>query len=100
MEPTASANVLVVIGSAREESNLRQLAHIAGAAAAAAGAEVRTLDLHDTRLPVMVWGDPDQAALAEVRAVRDSAAWADAFILGTPEYHGSMSGALKNWFDF
>ena len=32
--------------------------------------------------------------------MRETAARADGFILLTPEYHGSMSGALKNWFDF
>ena len=33
-------------------------------------------------------------------AVREAAARADGFIIITPEYHGNMSGALKNWFDF
>jgi len=35
-----------------------------------------------------------------VKHVRESAAWAQGFVLASPEYHGSMSGALKNWFDF
>src|SRR5204862_6524722 len=26
--------------------------------------------------------------------------WADAFVLGSPDYHGSMSGAIKNFLDF
>jgi NAD(P)H-dependent FMN reductase len=26
--------------------------------------------------------------------------WADAFILASPDYHGSMSGALKNFLDY
>ena len=61
MQPEAPAKVLVVIGSAREESNLRRLAEIASQAARDAGAEVETIDLHELSLPVMVWGDPGQA---------------------------------------
>jgi FMN reductase len=26
--------------------------------------------------------------------------WADAFVLATPDYHGSMSGSLKNFLDY
>jgi len=26
--------------------------------------------------------------------------WADAFVLASPDYHGSMSGAMKNFLDF
>lgn len=97
---SAAPKVLVVNGSSRVDSHLTRVTAIASAAARAAGAEVRELSLERTRLPVMVWGAAEQAELPEVVEVRELARWADGFVIGTPEYHGSMSGALKNWFDF
>ena len=35
-----------------------------------------------------------------VREVGDAVTWADAFLLATPDYHGSMSGAMKNFLDY
>lgn len=92
--------ILVVSGSARHDSHVHELVRIAAEAAESAAAEVQVLRLHDLALPVMAHGDADQDALRSVQAVRTAATWADGFILVTPEYHGSMSGCLKNWFDF
>jgi NAD(P)H-dependent FMN reductase len=93
-------HILGVCGSVSSDSRTRKLMDTVLESARAAGAETKTIDLRDTVLPVM---DPDSAEQREhaaVKLVRETATWADGFVLATPEYHGNQSGALKNWFDF
>src|SRR5919108_569816 len=42
---------------------------------------------------------PNGPASKEIEYAAEAVAWADAFILASPDYHGSMSGALKNFLD-
>lgn len=62
------------------------------------GAETRLLDLKQTNLPLY---DPNEnQSSLELQKVEKDVEWADAFILATPDYHGSMSGTMKNFLDY
>ncbi len=100
VSPSERPQILVVSGSARHDSHVHTLVELAATTAASTGAQVSTLRLHELGLPVMCHGDRSQDTLAAVQQARTSAAAADGFVLVTPEYHGNMSGCLKNWFDF
>jgi FMN reductase len=63
------------------------------------GAEARLLDLRRVKLPTYNPDEesPDHEGLREATAAVN---WADAFVLASPDYHGSLSGAMKNFLDF
>ncbi len=62
------------------------------------GAETRLLDLKQTRLPLY---DPtNNQSISEIKKVQEDVNWSDALILSTPDYHGSMSGVMKNFLDY
>lgn len=87
-------NVLGVAGSTRQGSYSTQALKIALEHAKKQGAEVRLLEI--ANLPLY---DPNASASKEVEQAAKAVSWADAFILASPDYHGSMSGALKNFLD-
>jgi len=92
--------VLGVSGSMREGSSSRRaLTIVLEAARAQEGeAETRLLDLRELDLP-MYRPQPtmqNESVLEAGKAVE----WADAFVFATPDYHGSMSGAMKNFLDY
>jgi NAD(P)H-dependent FMN reductase len=89
-------NVLGVAGSTRQGSYSTQALKIAVEHAKKHGAEVRLLELNKMVLPLY---DPSAPVSKEVEYAAEAVAWADAFILASPDYHGSISGALKNFLD-
>jgi len=90
--------ILAVSGSLRHESHNTQLLR-AAAAAAPEGVEVelwdgvRDLPLYDQDLESGPLPEP-------VRRLREDWAAADAILFATPEYNGSVPGALKNAIDW
>lgn len=82
----------------REGSHSAQALRIVLEGAAERGAETRLLDLRVADVPLYRPGaaPPQHDGLMQATAAVE---WAEAFVLATPDYHGSMSGALKNFLD-
>ena len=87
-----------IAGSLREGSYSHQALAIAARTAQALGAEVTILDLRQLNLPFCD-GTQDYEDYPDVAVLRQTVEDADGLILVTPEYHGSVSGVLKNALD-
>jgi len=94
----ADVRVLGVAGSIRSNSLSHRALALAMDIVDQIGCQTATFDLRRTPLPFCNDGrfDPWQPA---VREWRDHVSRAHALILVTPEYHGSLSGVLKNAID-
>ena len=91
--------LLGVCGSMRANSYSSRIAAITLDAAREHGAETRLLELNTVDLPTY---NPDKESIDHIGllAATEAVNWADAFVLASPDYHGSMSGAMKNFLDF
>ncbi|MBW4650264.1 MAG: NAD(P)H-dependent oxidoreductase [Kastovskya adunca ATA6-11-RM4] len=85
-------------GSLRPNSSSYKALNLAIQRVEALGADVEILDLRQMKLPFCDGGDeyPDYP---DVARLQDTVKKADGLILSTPEYHGGVSGVLKNALD-
>lgn len=84
-------------GSLRPRSYTRNAIEVALQGARAVGAQTHLIDLRDYDL-VFCSGD-DKMYPEGVFRLRRDVQRADGFVIGTPEYHGGVSGVLKNALD-
>ena len=90
-------NVLAVVGSLHADSITRIVINHIADRLRAAGCTVDVLDLGKEPLPLY---NPDSAEdHAGFPALKARVDHADVLILGTPDYHGSISSAMKNFLD-
>ncbi|HEY5936590.1 MAG TPA: NAD(P)H-dependent oxidoreductase [Kofleriaceae bacterium] len=96
-----SLKVLVFAGSLRAGSLNKTLASLAARAATAGGATVDLATMRDFDVPAYD-GDVETASgiPAGAKALEQRLLANDAFIISSPEYNGSMPGALKNLIDW
>ena len=98
MSMNSMIKVVGIIGSLRQGSYSALALKEAVNRVQALGATVDILDLREMQLPFCNGGDeyPDYP---DVEILREKVKAADALILATPEYHGSVSGVMKNALD-
>jgi len=93
----SSLNVLAVAGSLNQKSLTRVVVNHVADKMRAYGCSVDLLDLQNEPLPLF---NPDTSYHApEFQALQKRVDQADALVLGTPDYHGSISSTLKNFLD-
>jgi NAD(P)H-dependent FMN reductase len=103
------ANILGIAGSMRKGSFSTHALKLVLKEANRYGSDSRALELREVRLPIY---DPSGSESEELyqdvngnrenilETVTEAIKWADAFVLASPDYHGSMSGAMKNFLDY
>ena len=89
--------VLAVVGSLNRTSSTRQVLQHLARQLRALGAEVDILDLLDE--PLALFNPDSSHGVSGFDALKKRVEQADVYILGTPDYHGSISSAMKNFLD-
>lgn len=93
----APLNVLAVVGSLQRASVTRVVIEHAAEKLRAAGCEVDVLDF--LKEPLALYNPDTAHDLPGYTALQARVDRADVVFLGTPDYHGSLSGAMKNFLD-
>src|SRR6266496_4663127 len=95
--PEPPLQVLAVVGSLNPSSVTRAVIRHVAERLRSEGCSVDVLDFEAEPLPLY---NPDTAyETPGFDALQSRVERADAYVLGTPDYHGSISGALKNFLD-
>ncbi len=92
--------VVGIDGTLREGSTSLGALRQALGAAEAAGAETKLLNLRELNLPMYEPGRPLKEYGSEVGRFVEAIRGADALLLSTAAYHGTLAGVTKNALDF
>lgn len=90
--------IVGIAGSLRKDSYSQLALEVAAQRLQALGADVEILDLRQMQLPFCNGGD-DYSEYPDVEKLQNAVKNASGLVLATPEYHGSVSGVLKNALD-
>lgn len=90
--------IVGIAGSLRPDSYSQMALKVAVQKVQDLGAEVEILDLRQMQLPFCD-GGTEYPQYPDVKRLQDTVGQADGLILVSPEYHGSVSGVLKNTLD-
>jgi NAD(P)H-dependent FMN reductase len=105
MHREGTVNVLGVAGSMREQSYSTRGLKMVLEETKKYNAESYMLEVRKINLPLY---DPSESTSDEsssnnnnvLERIITALRWADVFVLASPDYHGSMSGGMKNFLDY
>jgi NAD(P)H-dependent FMN reductase len=90
-------NVLAVVGSLQRDSVTRVVVHHVAEQLSSAGCAVDVLDF--LKEPLELYNPDTAHARPGYTKLQKRVESADVIVLGTPDYHGSLSSAMKNFLD-
>jgi NAD(P)H-dependent FMN reductase len=97
----STPKIVAFAGSLRTGSFNKKLLAIAVDACRAAGAEVTSIDLRELGLPLFDQDIEDASGLPDgAKKFKALLRGSDAFLIASPEYNSSVTGALKNAIDW
>src|ERR1051325_3935142 len=94
-------HILGIAGSMRQGSYSTQVLKMVLEEAKKYKTDTQILELRQVNLPIY---DPSASNKSssnnDIEMVSNALKWGDSIILSSPDYHGSMSGAMKNFLDY
>jgi azobenzene reductase len=101
----AQLHILGIAGNMRQGSYSTQVLKMVVEEAKKYKTYTQILELRQVNLPIY---DPTAASNEssnntsnnDIKKISNALRWADSIILSSPDYHGSMSGAMKNFLDY
>lgn len=96
---SAPLRILGIGGSVRAESVNRRVLQLMLETAASMGADTVMADVHTMKLPIFNQYIPEEDQPRELFWLIEEMKRADGFIICSPTYLGSLSGAVKNTLD-
>jgi len=100
LDPTKEKVRVLGIGSSMRKNSFstKALRNILEIITVKYNTEARLVNLLESVLPMYKPGSKIEDN--NVRKITSDVNWANVFVLASPDYHGSMSGAMKNFLDF
>ncbi|PZD97606.1 NADPH-dependent FMN reductase [Paenibacillus sambharensis] len=90
--------ITLIAGSNRKDATSTKLLHYIRSLMQTEGIGVTLIDLYETPLPF--YSADETSSHPHVKHLLEAVSQADGLVLATPEYHGSISGVLKNALDY
>jgi azobenzene reductase len=96
-EENVMAKIVLINGSMNPESVTKRVLNLFAKLLQKQGHETELICVAETNFPLFSFTVPQTEKMIEIS---EKIKQADAFIVGSPEYHGGYTGALKNLLDY